>query len=814
MEDKKQVKISVRSLVEFIFRSGDLDNRSRVNPEQAMMEGSRIHRMLQRKEGAGYHSEVGLKWCHQTQRYQVLLEGRADGIIEDYVPVRYQELEEQFPLFSADYGMVDRPEPATYIDEIKSTSRRLRSIQEPVREHLAQAKCYAYIVTMEEDLEQIGVRISYCHRDSKEMKYFHYMFSRREIIEWFNDAMISLERWLDYYVTWKECKKASIRELKFPYDYREGQKELAGYVYQTIYHQKKLFLEAPTGVGKTLSTVFPSVKAIGQELSEKLFYLTAKTITRTVAEETFSLLRHNGLAFKDMVITAKEKTCINDCCQCDPLHCPYAKGHFDRVNECLYAIITRESRFGREIIEQYAREYEVCPYELSLDISLFADGVICDYNYVFDPHVYLRRYFGGENSGKYLFLIDEAHNLLDRGREMYSAALVKETVLEVKTLVKEEDRELARQLDKLNKALLALKKQTQNTMVFEDVEEVYNAAAEVQYRLDIYINERNDRIVADEIMDFFFQIDHFCQVYANITDKYVIYGCLREDGKYLLKLYNVDPSANLRERMKKARSTILFSATLLPIQYYKGLLGGEKEDYEVYAHSVFPPSNRGLFVARDVTSKYTRRGPREYERIADYLYQMVKARKGNYLSFFPSYAFMKDVYEVYLAQHPEHSQQCLLQQEQMSEEDREAYLAAFRSHGDHTVLGFCVTGGIFSEGIDLKKDCLIGAAIVGTGLPQVGQERELLKTYFDRQGLDGFDYAYRFPGMNKVLQAAGRVIRTAEDVGVILLLDERFLQQAFRNLYPREWEHIEVTDVSGVFEKLQEFWAGHNLTES
>lgn len=813
MEDKKQVKISVRSLVEFIFRSGDLDNRSRINPEQAMMEGSRIHRMLQRKEGAGYHSEVVLKWCHQTQRYQVLLEGRADGVIEDYVPIRYQELEEQFPLFSADYGMVDRPEPATYIDEIKSTSRRLRSIQEPVREHLAQAKCYAYIVAMEEDLEQIGVRISYCHRDSKAMKYFHYMFSRQELLEWFEDMMISLERWLDYVITWKEQKKASIRKLQFPYDYREGQRELAGYVYQTIYHQKKLFLEAPTGVGKTLSTVFPSVKAIGQELGEKLFYLTAKTITRTVAEEAFGLLRQKGLAFKDVVITAREKACINDCCQCNPLHCPYAKGHFDRVNECLYAIITRENRFGREVIERYAREYEVCPYELGLDISLFADGVICDYNYVFDPHVYLRRYFGGDNNGKYLFLIDEAHNLLDRGREMYSAALVKETVLAVKALIKDEDRELARQLDKLNKALLALKKRTQNMTVLEDVEEVYDAASEVQHRLDIYINERNDRLVADEIMDFFFEIDHFCQVYANITDKYVIYGCLREDGKYLLKLFNVDPSSNLKERMKKARSTILFSATLLPIQYYKGLLGGEKEDYEVYAHSVFPPSNRGLFAARDVTSKYTRRGLREYERIADYLHHMVQARKGNYLAFFPSYAFMKDVYEVYLARYPEQSEQCLQQQEQMSEEDREAYLDAFRDGNDRAVLGFCVLGGIFSEGIDLKRDCLIGAAIVGTGLPQVGQERELLKSYFDRQGLDGFDYAYRFPGMNKVLQAAGRVIRTAQDVGVVLLLDERFMQQAYRNLYPREWEQVELTEVAGISGKLWDFWKEHNLID-
>ena len=806
MENKKELHLSVRSLVEFIFRSGDLDNRRKASSELAMAEGNRVHRMLQKKGGAGYHAEVGLRWHYEAEEYDICLEGRADGIMEDYVPEEYRQLGEQMPLFGPEYGLLDVPEPMTYIDEIKGTYQALNRIKEPYTEHLAQAKCYAYIVTMEEDLPQIGIRVTYCNFEDHDIKYFHYIWKREELAEWFEEAMQELLKWVRYHFAWEAEKISSIQTLEFPYVYREGQKELAGYVYQTIYHGKKLFLEAPTGVGKTLSTVFPAVKALGQGLSEKIFYLTAKTITRTVAEETFEILRGKGLVFKDIVITAKEKICFQEKCDCNPEACPYAKGHFDRVNECLYALITQEKRFSREVLEQYAKAYEVCPYELSLDVSLFADGVICDYNYVFDPHVYLRRYFSGENAGKYLFLIDESHNLLERGREMYSAVLLKDEVLEIRRLVKEQDSELAAVLGRLNKTLLALKKKSNGLTLFADVEEVYLAALDVKERMDIFLNNHKDSEISDQFMDAYFRISHFIDIYDEIDDKYVIYGYLRENGDYLLKLFNVDPSNNLKKRMEQARSSILFSATLLPIQYYKELLGGEKEDYEVYAHSVFPAENRGVFVAEDVTSKYTRRGPKEYERIAAYLHDMIGVKRGNYLTFFPSYVFMEEVFQAYIALYHEDNVECLLQKEDMSEEDREGFLNAFREKRDSTILGFCVLGGIFSEGIDLKHDSLIGAAIVGTGLPQVGQERELLKEYFDRQELGGFDYAYRFPGMNKVLQAAGRVIRTAEDIGIVLLLDERFLHGAYRALYPREWEHIEVVNKENAAKKMAEFY--------
>lgn len=806
MEDKKQIKISVRNLVEFIFRSGDLDNGSRINPERAMQEGNKVHRMIQKQGGAGYHAEVGLKTSYVTEKYQILLEGRADGIMEQYVPEVYSKAEGALPLFAEEYGIIPRSAPMTYIDEIKGTYQSLNRMKEPAGVHLAQAKCYAYIVAMEDMLEEIGVRITYCNLDDHDTKYFHQAFSKGELEAWFEETMKELIKWADYHFAWQERKMPSIHQLEFPYPYREGQRELAAYVYQTIYHKRKLFLEAPTGVGKTLSTVFPAVKAVGRGLVEKIFYLTAKTITRTVAEEAFGLLGERGLQFKDIVLTAKEKACLNEVCDCNPKACPYAKGHFDRINACLYAMITNERRFGREVTAHYAEEYQVCPYELSLDLSLFADAVICDYNYVFDPHVYLRRYFSGDNAGKYLFLIDETHNLLERGREMYSATLCKEEVLSLKRTVKAYDAPMARQLEKLNKALLALKRKSSGLTVFEETEEVYQAAEEVKSRMDTYIHNHKDSPVLDDIMDLYFKVSHFMDTYEELTDKYVIYGHLLEKEDYLLKLFNVDPSENLRKRMEQAQSTVLFSATLLPIRYYKELLGGTGEDYEVYAHSVFPPKNRGLFIAGDVTSRYTRRGRSEYERIAEYLHEMICAKRGNYMAFFPSYLFMQEVYEVYIQRYSGESTVCLLQQEEMTEADREYFLDTFKAEKQTGVLGFCVLGGVFSEGIDLKHDSLIGAAIVGTGLPQIGEERELLKEYFDQQGLNGFDYAYRFPGMNKVLQAAGRVIRTAEDKGVILLLDERFLQASYRSLYPREWERLKTVSRAQLGAELIKFW--------
>ena len=792
-----EIRISVRGLVEFILRAGDIDNRRSASPEDAMSEGSRIHRMIQKRMGSEYHAEVSMKHRCEFDSYSLLVEGRADGVIDG--------------------------ETVT-IDEIKGTYRELSRMKEPEGVHLAQAKCYAWMYAHDHDQKMMKVRMTYCNLDTEEIRYFTYTYTMQELTEWFMDVIGRYKQWSDEEISWKEKRQDSIRRLAFPFTYREGQKELVTHVYHTICHKKKLFLEAPTGVGKTISTVFPAVKAIGEEKADRIFYLTAKTITRTVADNTFQILREKGLHFKTVILTAKEKICFMEETECNPEYCPFAKGHYDRINDAIFDLLTSQEHYNRENIEAYARKHQVCPFEMALDMSLFSDGIICDYNYVFDPHVYLRRFFGdGNQKGQYLFLVDEVHNLLERGREMYSAVLYKEDFLELNRTVKAYDTRMGKRLERCNRELLNLKRECEDWCRVDYIDPFVQALLRLSEAMEDYLENHDDSPVRKEILDFYFEVSHFLLIYELLDEKYVMYTQFDEDGRFFIKLFNVDPSTNLKECLSRGVSSVLFSATLLPIQYYKKLLGGEETDYEVYARSTFDPERKALFVAEDVTSRYARRSELEYYNIASYIHQIVRMRHGNYMVFFPSHAFLQNVLEIYERTFAQEDQaECLVQEERMSEEERESFLKRFEGNGEcelsdvihmeiemedeQSLVGFCVLGGIFSEGIDLKDDRLIGAMIVGTGLPQVCTEREILKEYFNGDGEDGFDYAYRFPGMNKVLQAAGRVIRTAQDVGLVALLDERFCLRAYQRLFPREWEHFETVSVRSVSARVEKFW--------
>ena len=799
-----ELRVSVRQLVEFILREGSIDNRKSSGSDTAMQEGSRIHKMLQRRMGSEYHAEIGLNYTWASEEYDIIIEGRADGIIDHNWGMHTPE-------------ETGKEENKVVIDEIKGTYRDLKRITAPVGVHLAQAKCYAFMYASEHQLDQIGVRMTYCQMETEELKYFHEDYTFQELKGWFEDLMLEYKKWADFQFTWNTVRTASIRQLAFPFPYREGQKELVTYVYQTIYHKRKLFLEAPTGVGKTISTVFPAVKSMGEGLIEKIFYLTAKTITRTVAQECFGLLQQNGLQMKTIVLTAKDKICFmkqeetaKEEAECNPEACPYADGHYDRINDAMYDLLTHEAHFTREKVQAYAAKHQVCPFELSLDMSLFADAVICDYNYVFDPRVYLKRFFAdGLGKRDYVFLIDETHNLLDRGREMYSAALNKDSFLGTKRLVKELSPRIAKLLDKCNKELLVMKRQCESYRREEEIDSFVRMLNHLYAAIDDFLDEHDTFPNKKELLDFYFEAAHFLNIYEIMDENYVVYSQLLDNGDFMLKLFCVNPARNLRQCMHKGRSTILFSATLLPIQYYKKLLGGEPTDYEVYAKSTFDEKKKALFIANDVTSKYARRSEREFLRIAEYIYEVVRQRHGNYMVFLPSHLFLEQVYRCFMEGYYQADfMECIVQEDYMSEAKREEFLLRFHQEAaDASVLiGFCVMGGIFSEGIDLKRDSLIGAVIVGTGIPQVGCERELLKQHFDAQGENGFDYAYRYPGMNKVLQSAGRVIRTAEDVGVVALLDERFLEPQYRRMFPREWSRYEVVSVSQVSGRVERFW--------
>lgn len=785
--DKEVIRISVRNLVEFILRSGDLDTRKGAFADrEAMAKGSRIHRKIQRQMGASYQAEVFMSHTTEFDEFVILVEGRADGVLQT--------------------------EEGVVIDEIKGVHRDLRFLEEPLEVHLAQAKCYAFFWSQDKDLEKIQVQMTYCHLDTEEIRRFERTYTSEELEKWYEWLIAQYYQWALWEYQWKKTRNASMEGLEFPFPYREGQRDVVSGVYRTILRKMQLFIQAPTGVGKTMSTIFPAVRSMGEGLTEKIFYLTAKTITRTVAWEAFQILKNQGLSCKVLIITAKEKMCVCEEVECNPVYCPRAKGHFDRVNDAVFHLLTERDSYDRNTLMEYSEKYQVCPYEMCLDVATWVDAVICDYNYVFDPDVYLRRFFSEGNKGNYVFLIDEAHNLVERGREMYSAVLYKEDFLKMKKLVKPYRKKLERSLERCNRQLLELKRECETYQVVESLGGFAVSLMNVMGEMESYLEELEDGELRKEILDFYFQVRSFLYIYDLLDENYVMYTQHDEDGRFRVKLYCVNPAKNLQNCLDKGVSTIFFSATLLPVGYYKKLLSGRTEDYAVYAKTPFLPEQKKVILARDVSSRYTRRGPEEYGRIAEYIHQVAETRQGNYMVFFPSYKMMEDIYAIYEEKYGCLKRKILLQNPSMQEKDREEFLKEFEEETEGSLLGFCVMGGIFAEGIDLTGEKLVGAVIVGTGLPQISYEREILKTYYDKKQENGFDYAYRFPGMNKVLQSAGRVIRTQEDKGVILLLDERFCTAEYRCLFPREWEDYEICNRGNVKGILEKFWT--NLSYS
>ena len=925
MEEANAVKVSlsVRELVEFIMRDGDLDNRSSHADPDAMLEGSRLHRKIQKAQGAGYRAEVPLKLeypvTYDDEDIVFVIDGRADGIFSK-VPDRQfaepkgsllceKEITPVSDSFDENHEAKDKSdengevsditsfaEEVTFIDEIKTSYGDVSEMEAPVKVHLAQAKCYAFVYARQSGLDAVGVQMTYCNIETEKTKKFEECYSFEEISQWFYGLVHEYSKWVARQIKWERKRNAEIKKLEFPFSYREGQRDLVAGVYRTIAREKKLFLEAPTGVGKTISTVFPAVKAFAEGKACKIFYGTAKTIARTVAEEAFHLIQEKGVPLKNVTITAKEKVCVLEKPNCNPEACPRAKGHYDRVNDAVFDMLTNENEISRELILKYAEKYSVCPFEMGLDVTTWADAVICDYNYIFDPDVYLRRFFADGPKRDYVFLIDEAHNLVERAREMYSAVLVKEDFLKCKKMVGNSDplhTKLSAALEKCNKAMLVIKRQCDDFAVWEDVNPLIYALMQF---MSVYESMPRFFSVDDQEMmsTLYLNVRHFINMSELMGDDYTIYSDYAGND-FRVHLQCMDPSANLKRCLEKGRSAVFFSATLLPIKYYIGQLGGSfEEDYAVYAPSPFSRENRLILVGTDVSTRYARRTRTEYEKISRYVKEFTGAKKGNYMVFFPSYQMMKDIADIILEDDkyvltgrteellteqtedvPELQENILsgeqpegvydlqsddsaekrtltvmaaeaagvreltgenpangslggdscacninypekdlpsdsvllrLQRTGMTETEKEEFLNFFDENSEFTRIGFCVMGGIFGEGIDLRADRLIGAVVVGTGLPQVCNERELFRNYYDEKNGSGFDYAYLYNGMNKVLQSAGRVIRTSEDKGAILLLDERFTQPSYRNLFPQEWFPYGLVTVDRVGNAVEEFW--------
>ena len=800
-----QAKLSVRQFVEFLCRSGNLDRRHGLADASAMREGTKLHIKIQSSQPETYTSEVILSKEAETEYegelYGVVLDGRADGILRFKNPLEKFEYEN---------AQLINFESTVFIDEIKCMYARVQDFEEPQAVHLAQAKCYAWTLLDAEDLSTIGVQITYCNIETEKIKYFTYEYTREELKEWFEGLVQEYAKWLHFEKHHTADRNASVKNTEFPFEYRPGQAKLVRDVYLTLLRKKKVFIEAPTGVGKTISTVYPTIKAMGEGLVSKVFYATAKTITRTVAEEAAEVLASKGADILVITLTAKDKVCAIGKPSCNPKDCPRAKGHEDRVNDAVYDLITHERMVTREVVLAYAEKHQVCPYEFSLDVTLWCDMIICDYNYCFDPDAHLRRFFSDPDVSSYALLLDEAHNLVGRAREMYSARLSSERVKMIRPFFKNRDdiRKLFTRLTNSMNRLALDRHEGLSEIYYEECEKFIGNVDRLYNKLYGYVTDR--KINPDEeILDFFFELRTFQNTLAYVDENYKL--TLRINDKTNIVGVNcMNPRVRLKEYLNFYRGAAFFSATLLPVRYYMGQLGGDEEDYAVYAPSPFDNSRRKIMIAGDVSSKYTRRNRAEFEKMADYIDSFVRGKVGNYMVFFPSYKMMDSVFAVFRDRYGAEMEKAdftlLIQYSGMTEEEREQFLNSFVELPEKSCVGFCVMGGIFSEGIDLRADRLIGVVVVGTGLPMVSEENELLKNFFDEMAQDGFENAYLYPGMNKVLQAGGRVIRTEGDVGAVLLLDERFLNSQYKSLFPKEWENTEIVDRTTIEKKLSEFW--------
>ncbi|KMJ58225.1 hypothetical protein AB685_09945 [Bacillus sp. LL01] len=758
----KKLSVSVRKLVEFVMMGGSID--SRFTGANVMHEGTKTHQRLQGNRGEDYEKEVHLSIDIPLNGYALHIEGRCDGIY--------------------------RTDKQVIIEEIKTTARDLSAITEQdFPTYWAQLKMYAYIYCLKHNLETITVHMVYAKRSSFEERTFKKEYRVTELSGFVQEVTQAYIEFHKNLLAFNEARTESIRNMNFPYtSYRTGQRDLAKAVYKTIMEEKRLFAKAATGIGKTIATIFPAVMSLQKGTPEKIMYLTAKTITRLVAEEAFRLLMDKGLAIKVVTITAKDKICFQEETICQKEFCPYADGHYDRLKDGIIDILQNEQLMNRETIERYAQKHRLCPFEFSLDLALFADVVICDYNYFFDPKVKLQRW--GDFHKETVLLVDEAHNLVDRSREMFSANLTKSVFLQASREVKNLDKELFKKIKAVNDALLKWKKEmlVSNDFVFEEKpDHLVEVLTEAVEACEQWLVRHPSGMAHEEVLTAYFEGQDFLRIAKEYDERYKTIVSIFQ-SEVLVKLACMDSSAAIKRLTSKTVATVFFSATLHPLGYFQTVLGGERNDYHLSIPTPFKPEQLEVY-AKKVSTKYKDRES-SVILIIDAIREVFHAKEGNFLIFFPSYEYLTLVFEAYKEYAVEDSIETVLQQPVMTEEEREDFLLNFSADRKGTFIAFAVLGGIFSEGIDLKGDRLKGVGIVGVGLPRLSPERNVMKEYFQELGHNGFDFAYVYPGMNKVQQAGGRLIRSEEDTGFILFLDDRYFQPKYRNLLPPEWQHF------------------------
>ena len=784
---KETIKIAVRELVEFVHKTGDLSME--FTATQRKVDAIRAHQKIQRSRPAGYEAEVALTHLYETDRFILQIGGRIDGVFTGNGQ-------------SSKQGLI-------VIDEIKTTTRSLEYFDDQMDNvHWAQAKCYAYMFAVSNKLEEIGIQLTYFRLDSGDTREYRHTFTLKELTQFFIDTVTPYLKWAEAIIDWRRMRNDSIVTLQFPFtSYRRGQRQMAVAVYRTIAGDSQLIVQAATGIGKTMAAIFPAVKAITEEHVGGIFYLTARTTGRRAAEKAIEELRRRGLKFKSLTLTAKDKICFQPDKSCNGDECEYASGYYDRLREALPQVF-RQDAFTREAIESIARTYRLCPFELSLTVSLYADCVICDYNYAFDPRVYLRRFFD-EGNNDYAFLIDESHNLVDRSREMFSAEIRKQSFLDVRRALRKSLPRVFQSMGRVNTWMLKARKSLDSNDIKggaraekEPPEGLYPLLHRFVILTHEWLALNQAADFRDDLMDLYFSTIAFMRIAETYDHHYVT--CYEKIGKDLrVKLFCIDPSDQLREALNRCRSAVFFSATMSPIEYFKNIFGCQKSANHLIIPSPFPIENLNVIICNRISTLYRQRS-RTTEAVSGAITSLVTQKKGNYLLYFPSYEYMRQIYDVFRVDNP--NLETIVQEQDMPETERDGFLSRFSHENKATLVGFAVMGGIFGEGIDLVGKRLSGAAVIGVGLPGISLENELIREYFSETLNAGFEFAYMYPGINRVLQAAGRVIRTEKDRGVVLLIDQRFSTHRYRSLLPREWKPVYSHSGRQLEEQLHQFW--------
>ena len=775
-----KLELSVHQLVDFLLRKGDIDNR--VFNRSSQTEGTRLHGIYQAKQGTNYISEYPLKQSFVVNEIEVTIQGRADGIIK-------------------------KSDKEYIIDEIKTTAISLKEFRnENLEWHLGQAKCYAYMFAYALGLDHIGVRLTYIRQGKESEKLIeNYTYITKELENYVYDL---IEKYLEFYnvvLRLQEERDESIKSLEFPFDnFRDGQYELTKYVYGAHKNSNSLFIEAPTGIGKTMSTIYPSIKYLLEDDKTKIFYLTAKATGKENAHNALEILRRNGLTISSVILMSKEKICFCKDKACNPDECIYAKGYYNKIKDVIKESLIRYEDFDNETIVSIANKHSICPFELELDLSLYSDIIICDYNYVYDPTAYLKRYFD-EDSTHHIVLVDEAHNLVERSKDMFSAELKKSTLEKAKKAQRHiSNKKIKNILAKIGKMFDEYDSSLEygQTKIDDLSEEGYKI---INRFVTVYqeVNKENNKDVSKELTELFIEVNKFLKISELISERYLIY-IDKSETDLILKFYCLDASRFIKEKNRMVNSSVMFSATLSPIDYYIDLLGGDKTNSpSLSLNSPFPKENLKLLIAPKISTRYKNRD-KTYQDVANYILAFINAKKGNYFIYLPSYEYLDNLLKV--IEFPKNVD-VHIQNKEMSESEKEEFISSFKKKNRKTVVGLAIIGGAFGEGIDLVGDSLIGVVIVGIGLPKINFESNEVVEYYKKNEINGFNYAYTYPGMNKVMQAVGRLIRSETDRGAALLIDERYMWNDYRILFKKEWDNYEVVvNEEDIRDSLQKFF--------